>query len=117
VTGPIESLTGVFLCTVELKAGARLHVDHLADRNVFLYVVRGAVRGGTDTIGALHLAEFEPQGDELDIVADQDSLLLLGHAAPIGAPVVAHGPFVMNTHEEIRQAIIDYQAGRFGAPI
>jgi redox-sensitive bicupin YhaK (pirin superfamily) len=63
------------------------------------------------------LAEFEPQGDELDILADHDSLLLLGHAFAIREPVVAHGPFVMNTREEIQQAIIDYQAGRFGAPI
>jgi redox-sensitive bicupin YhaK (pirin superfamily) len=117
VTGPIESLTGVFLATVEMKAGARLHVDGLLDRNVFLYVVRGVIQGVPDIVSAFHLAEFEPQGDELDILADHDSLLLLGHAFAIREPVVAHGPFVMNTREEIQQAIIDYQAGRFGAPI
>jgi hypothetical protein len=43
-------------------------------------------------------------------------LLLFGHAAPIGEPIVAHGPFVMNTREEIAQAIRDYQAGRFDTP-
>ena len=42
-------------------------------------------------------------------------MLLFGHAEPIGAPVVAHGPFVMNTREEIMQAIQDYQAGKFNA--
>ena len=117
VTGPIESLTDVFLATVEMKAGARLHVDGLLDRNVFLYVVRGVIQGMPDTVSAFHLAEFDPEGDELEILADHDSVLLLGHAFPIREPVVAHGPFVMNTHEEIQQAIIDYQAGRFGAPI
>jgi quercetin 2,3-dioxygenase len=117
VTGPIESLTGVFMSTVEMKAGARLHVDGLLDRNVFLYVVRGVIQCVPETVSAAHLAEFEPQGDEIEIVADHDSLLLLGHAEPIREPVVAHGPFVMNTREEIQQAIVDYQAGRFGAPI
>jgi len=117
VTGPIESLTDVFLATVEMKAGARLHVDGLLDRNVFLYVVRGAIQGMPDTVSAFHLAEFDPEGDELEILADHDSVLLLGHAFPIREPVVAHGPFVMNTREEIQQAIVDYQAGRFGTPI
>jgi redox-sensitive bicupin YhaK (pirin superfamily) len=117
VTGPIESLTGVSLCTVEMKAGTRLHVDGLLDRNVFLYVVRGVIECAPETVSAFHLAEFEPAGDELEIRADHDSVLLLGHAFPLREPVVAHGPFVMNTRAEIQQAIVDYQAGRFGAPI
>jgi len=117
VTGPVESLTDVFLATVEMKAGTRLHVDGLLDRNVFLYVVRGVIQGMPDTVSAFHLAEFDPEGDELEILADHDSVLLLGHAFPIREPVVAHGPFVMNTREEIQQAIVDYQAGRFGASI
>jgi len=116
-TGPVESLTGVFLATVEMQAGARLHIDGLLDRNVFLYVIRGVIQGVPETVSAFHLAEFEPEGDELDILADHDSVLLLGHALPIREPVVAHGPFVMNTHAEIQQAILDYQAGRFGAPL
>jgi len=114
VTGPFASLTGVFLSMVEMRAGGRLHLQGLLERNVFLYVVRGQVAVAPETVSALHLAEFDLEGDELDITAVQDSLVLLGHAAPIGEPVVAHGPFVMNTREEISQAIVDYQAGRFG---
>jgi redox-sensitive bicupin YhaK (pirin superfamily) len=117
VTGPVESLTGVFMSTVEIKAGARLHLGGLLRRNVFLYVVRGVIGVAPETVSAFHLCEFEAQGDELDIVAEHDSVLLLGHAEPIGEPVVAHGPFVMNTRDEINQAIRDYQAGKFGAPI
>jgi redox-sensitive bicupin YhaK (pirin superfamily) len=41
-------------------------------------------------------------------------LLLFGHAAPNNEPIVAHGPFVMNTQEEIRQAFVEYQQGKFG---
>jgi redox-sensitive bicupin YhaK (pirin superfamily) len=117
VTGPIESLTGVFMSTVEMKAGSRFRIDDLLERNVFLYVVRGVIQIAPDTISPFHLAEFGIDGDELEIHAEQDALLLLGHAFPIREPVVSHGPFVMNTREEINQAILDYQAGRFGAPI
>jgi redox-sensitive bicupin YhaK (pirin superfamily) len=117
VTGPIASLTGVFMSTVEMQAGSRLRLDGLLERNVFLYVVRGVIQIAPDTISAFHLAEFDLEGDELEIRAEQDAVLLLGHAFPIGAPVVAHGPFVMNTREEINQAIVDYEAGRFGGRI
>ena len=116
VTGPFDSLTGVFMSTVEMRAGGRVRLKDLLDRNPFLYVVRGGVEVAPDRVHAMHLAEFEPEGDELEIVATEDSVLLLGHADPIREPVVAHGPFVMNTREEIAQAIADYQAGRFGAP-
>jgi redox-sensitive bicupin YhaK (pirin superfamily) len=117
VTGPIESLTGVFMSTVEMAAGGRLHLTGLLERNVFLYVVRGMVEAAPDSISAFHLAEFDTEADELVIEAVQDSVLLLGHALPINEPVVSHGPFVMNTRQEIQQAIDDYQAGRFGAPL
>jgi redox-sensitive bicupin YhaK (pirin superfamily) len=115
--GPIDSLTGVFMSTVELKAGGRLAVAGLEGRNIFLYVVRGVVQVEADKVSAFHLAELNDEGDELLIVAEADSLVLFGHAVPIGEPVVAHGPFVMNTRDEIVEAIQDYQAGRFGAPL
>jgi redox-sensitive bicupin YhaK (pirin superfamily) len=53
-------------------------------------------------------------GDTVDIEAVTDAVLLFGHAEPLGEPVVAHGPFVMNTREEIRAAMMDYQSGKFG---
>jgi redox-sensitive bicupin YhaK (pirin superfamily) len=117
VSGPFQSLTGLFLGMVEMRAGARLRLDGLLERNVFLYVVRGVINIAPDTISAFHLCEFDPEGDELEIIAEHDSVLLLGHGEPIREPVVSHGPFVMNTREEINEAIRDYQAGRFGAPI
>ena len=52
----------------------------------------------------------------VEMTAASDAVVLLGHARPIGEPVFSHGPFVMNTREEIVQAIHDYQAGRFGPP-
>ena len=115
VEGPIRSLTGVFMSTVELSVGGRVGFDGLGSRNVFLYVVRGAVDVGGERAGAHTLVELDREGDRVDIAAVEDSVLLFGHAEPLGEPVVAHGPFVMNTREEIAQAIRDYQAGRFEA--
>ncbi|KQQ86882.1 pirin family protein [Massilia sp. Leaf139] len=117
--GPVNSLTGVFMSTVAFQAGGRLRVRGLAQRNVFLYVVRGALQAGVadDRISAFHLVEFGSEGDELEMTALEDAVVLFGHAEPIGAPVVSHGPFVMNSRAEIEQAIRDYQAGRFGPPM
>jgi hypothetical protein len=117
--GPVQSLTGVFMSTIEFKAGGRLRVRDLAERNVFLYVVRGALQAGVadDRISAFHLVELGNEGDEVEMTAIEDSVVLFGHAEPIGAPLVSHGPFVMNSRAEIEQAIRDYQAGKFGAPM
>jgi len=111
--GPIHSLTGVFMSTVELAAGGRVDFAGLAGRNVFLYVVRGTLDVGGEQAQAHTLVELNIDGDRLGIGAIEDTVLLFGHAAPIGEPVVAHGPFVMNTREEIAQALRDYHAGVF----
>ena len=117
--GPVKSLTGVFMSTIAFQAGARVRVRGLAHRNVFLYIVRGALHAGMaeDRVSAFHLVELGLEGDEVELFAPEDAFVLFGHAEPIGAPVVSHGPFVMNTRAEIEQAIRDYQAGRFGAPM
>ena len=59
------------------------------------------------------MAELDRDGDAVEISAEQPAVLLFGHADPIDEPVVARGPFVMNTPEEINEAIRDYQAGKF----
>ncbi|MEC4593223.1 pirin family protein [Nitrospirillum amazonense] len=113
VTGPITSLTGVLMSTVTLGAGGTVRFDGVGGRNVFLYVVRGAISVGGGTAPAHQLAELSLEGDAVEITAQEDAVLLFGHGEPIAEPVVAHGPFVMNTREEIIAAIRDYQAGLF----
>jgi redox-sensitive bicupin YhaK (pirin superfamily) len=107
--GPVESLTGVQMTTVELQAGSRISLDAPPGRNVFFYIVRGELNAGR----AMHLIEYDDDGDTIEVEAVSDAFVLFGHAEPYGEPVVAHGPFVMNTREEIIQAIRDYQAGLF----
>ncbi|WP_462381384.1 pirin family protein [Pseudomonas sp. Marseille-QA0892] len=112
-TGPVASLTSVFMSTVALNTGGRIRFENLGGRVVFLYVVRGSVRVGDADMRAYQLAEMNEGGDTLEFNATEDALVLFGHADPIEEPVVAHGPFVMNTTDEIHQAIADYRAGKF----
>jgi redox-sensitive bicupin YhaK (pirin superfamily) len=117
VRGPIESLTGVQMMTVELKAGAAVSLPAPRGRSVFLYAVRGEVDVAGRRVWPFHLVELNDDGDSVAIAAITDALLLFGHADPIGEPVVAHGPFVMNTRQEIVEAIRDYQTGKFAGKV
>ncbi len=112
-TGPVASLTGVFMSVATIGAGGTVSLPAPPGRSVFLYVVRGRVRIAGSAIDRWHLVTLNDDGDSVAIEAMADSVLLYGHADPIGEPVVAHGPFVMNSQAEIVEAIRDYQAGRF----
>jgi len=111
--GVVDSLTGVFLSWVEIATGGSVTFDGLEGRDVFLYGARGVFHVEGTTVPHFHLAELSP-GESVTITATQPALFLFGHAAPIDEPIVAHGPFVMNSEAEIRQAFQDYQAGKFG---
>lgn len=112
--GPINSLTGVFMSTLRLPAGSHEQLPVASGRQVFLYVVDGDVTVGGEPVKPHHLIEVDRRGDSLDIEASSDARLLFGHGDVIDEPVYSHGPFVMNTREEIVQAVEDYQNGKFG---
>ncbi len=112
-TGAIDSLTGVFMSWLVMQPGGRIRFDGLKDRDVFCYVVKGDIAVNGSDVRKWHLVEFG-DGDTVDIEAVSDSVVLFGHAEPINEPIIAHGPFVMNTVPEIHQAYADYQAGKFG---
>jgi redox-sensitive bicupin YhaK (pirin superfamily) len=107
-----EPLTDVSVQTITLQAGAKLHLDIPPAHNIFFYVVRGSITVNGVQAQQRNLVEFDNNGEALDIDAVADALVLLCHATPYGEPVVSHGPFVMNTREEIQTAIDDYHAGR-----
>jgi redox-sensitive bicupin YhaK (pirin superfamily) len=114
VDGPIHPLTGVFMSVVRLSPGGCAELPAPRGRSVFLYVARGSASVGDSAVERWHLVTLNDDGDSVAATAGADgAVLLYGHADPIGEPVVAHGPFVMNSEAEIRQAIVDYQAGKF----
>ena len=115
IEAPIQSLIDVQLAVARLPAGSTLELPIAAGRNVFFYVVSGQAAVEGTTVPRWTLATIG-DGDVLRVQAQSDTVVLLGHAQPIGEPVFAHGPFVMNTRDEIIQAVQDYQAGKFGPP-
>ena len=111
--GPHDSLTGVFMSVVRLTEGAKVNLRAAAARTVFLYVVKGTISICDYKINKWHLAEMSNEGDQINITALDDAVLLFGHAEPFNEPVVSRGPFVMNTLHEIEQAFADYRSGAF----
>ncbi|NDK57208.1 pirin family protein [Pontibacter fetidus] len=100
--GPIPSLSDIHMASIEIQAGGSFATTIASDRNIFFYVVRGAVIVNGQKVDKLNLVEFTNDGEELKVEALENSYILLGHALPFNEPVVSHGPFVMNTEEMVR---------------
>lgn len=114
VKGPYAPLVDIVMATVRLKAGGRVTLPAAAGRNVFLYVVRGEAAVAGAATKPHHLVALNADGDTVELTAGADAFVVFGHAAPFNEPVVSHGPFVMNTRQQIIEAIGDYNAGKFG---
>ncbi len=105
---PIQSISDVHLSSIEIKKGGKIRLNTSPSRTILFYVVKGQlVVNGSDVTGQ-ETVEFERSGEEIQIEASADSLIIFGHAEPNREPIVAHGPFVMNTHEEIREAFVQF---------
>ena len=114
VTGAVQrDATQVLYLDVHLAAGAEFEQPLAAKNNAFVYVYRGAVTVAGRTVAQQHMALLANHGDGVRIVGARDgarALLIAGR--PLNEPIVQHGPFVMNTQQEIFQAIADFRAGR-----
>lgn len=113
--GPARTVTPVMLFDIRAPAGAEISIPVPDGYNAGMFILNGHVRfpDGAEARDA-QLAVFGPRGDAIEAkVLSETRLLVLG-GAPIDEPIARHGPFVMNTQEEIIQAISDYRAGRMG---
>ncbi|MEZ0391454.1 MAG: pirin family protein [Pseudobdellovibrionaceae bacterium] len=110
--GAVEPLFPISLMTVNLQTGGEFHPTVPLDENIFFYLVRGSGKIQGHEVRKMQLIEFLNDGEEIQFQAEERSLILFGHAKPHREAIVAHGPFVMNTREEIHQAIQDYQSGK-----
>ena len=112
--GPVNSLTGLFTSRVKLSVGAHLAFEVPEGRTLLLYVVSGAVQCDDATLRPFATPVFDRNGGTLALEGLEDSTVLLCHGDPIDEPVVAYGPFVMNTEEEIHTAFAEFRAGKYG---
>jgi quercetin 2,3-dioxygenase len=116
VRGPAKTFTAVNVFDVRLKAGGEAELSLPAGQNTAIVLLRGdvAVNSSYALQGEAQLALLSAAGERVSLQAKQDSILLVLSGEPIQEPVASYGPFVMNTEEELVQAMEDYKAGRMG---
>jgi hypothetical protein len=117
-TGPAKTFTPMNVFDIRLKKGEELVLPVADGWNTSVVVLRGALEGGGDS-GVIakdaKMLMFSQDGQDIKIKALEDSVALLLSGEPIDEPIVGHGPFVMNTRQEIDQAISDFNRGAFGS--
>ena len=114
VTGPAQTYTPLHLIDLKLKQGTTTSTSLPAAYNTALLVI-----SGTATVNGQPAAEhsfilFSNDGDEIDITATTDTVLLLLSGEPINEPIASYGPYVMNTQAEIVESIREFHAGKYG---
>ena len=116
--GPAKTFTSMNVFDIRLKKGEELVLPVADGWNTSVVVLRGALEGGGDS-GVIakdaKMLMFSQEGEDIKIRALEDSVALLLSGEPIDEPIVGHGPFVMNTRQEIDQAISDFNRGAFGS--
>ena len=118
VTGAVtrESTVPLYL-DLHLPAGARFEQALPPGHNAFVYVYRGEVAVSGQRVPAQRMAVLanEPQADGVVLETQAEAKALLIAGRPLNEPIVQYGPFVMNTVQEIQQAISDFRAGRLAS--
>lgn len=115
VSGAVtREVTAPLYLDLHLPAGAVFSQQLPAGHNAFVYVYRGALSVGGDAVPVRTMAILAnaTDSDGVTIAATADTRALLVAGRPLGEPIAQYGPFVMNTEQEIYQAVADYRAGR-----
>ncbi len=114
--GPASTFTPINAWDLRLKGGHRTTLSLPDGHTALLVVQRGSMTiNGSERVKGIELVQFDRSGGDIVIEMQEDAMALLLSGEPIGESVVGHGPFVMNTPEEIRQAFLDYQTGKMGS--
>jgi redox-sensitive bicupin YhaK (pirin superfamily) len=112
--GAARTFTPMNVWDLRLKAGRPLSFELEEGHTAALFVLHGAIRIGAHAVRASELAVMERKGTHLAFDTSEDSVVLLLSGQPLDEPIVGYGPFVMNSHDEIAQAMRDFESGNFG---
>ncbi|GAC1547215.1 MAG: pirin family protein [Collimonas sp.] len=112
--GPARTFTPMHVWDMRLNQGGSTKLSLPAGWHSALVVLHGTVLINGETVAReAQLALLDNDGNSVDIEANNDAVVLVLSGEPIDEAIVGHGPFVMNSQEEIAQAIADFNSGRF----
>ncbi len=114
VKGPASTFTPINLFDLHLKKGASVATSIPETHNTLLLVINGSVEVNGESAPLHSFVLFKNEGQEINIVANEESVILILSGEPIDEPIAQYGPFVMNTQQEILDAIHEFQEGKFG---
>lgn len=113
--GPATTFSPVHLMNAKLNQGGKATFSFPAHYNTAILVIEGQVRvNGGETVAVDHLARLANQGEIFELEAIEKSIVLVLSGEPLREPIAAHGPFVMNTRQELAVAFQDFHQGKFG---
>jgi len=112
--GPATTFTPIEVYNARLKKDAAVDLDFPAAYNTGILVVEGAAVINGQTAQTDHFVLFKNDGELVSIETTEDTILLVLSGDPINEPIAQYGPFLMNTWEELEQAISDVSKGKFG---
>ena len=113
--GPAASFSPLSLFNVKLKKGKGTSFSFNKNHNTGLLIIKGSVTvNNSEKAPTNHFVLFKNKGKEFTLRADEDATILVLSGEPIDEPIASYGPFVMNTNEEIKQTIDDFNNGKFG---
>jgi len=113
-TGPLKSFTPIITISGTISQGERIQFTATPGYWTLIYLIKGSACINQESVAPYNLVVFEQAGEEIILTAEEDTQILFLSAEPITEPVAAKDNFVMNTQEEIEQAIADYNNGIFG---
>jgi quercetin 2,3-dioxygenase len=114
VKGPASTFTPIQMYNIRIKKGTSLSFDLPASYNTGILMIEGQAEVDGSTAPADNFVLFKNDGETISVTATEDSILLVLSGEPINEPIASYGPFLMNTHEELQQAILDVGQGKFG---
>lgn len=114
VSGAAKTYTPVNLFDIKLNGGGEVLFSLPANFNTAILVVNGSAEINEDKVSEHSFVLFKNEGTEISIKASEKAVLLVMSGEPIDEPIASYGPFVMNTQQEILEAINDFQNGKFG---